>query len=77
MKVEVRLYAMLRKWGPPDGGPLTLELAEGERVAKVTAILGMPQEEELVILINGRPAGLQSVLADGDRLVLFPPVTGG
>jgi len=77
MKVEVQLYATLRKYGPLQEGPLVLDLAEGDQVAQVLEILGMPPDEEKVILVNGRPAKRSSVLTEGDRVVLFPAVAGG
>jgi molybdopterin synthase sulfur carrier subunit len=77
MKIEILLYATLRKYGPPHGGPLTLELKEGDRLGRVLEILGMPPAVEKVMLINGRPANLDTILNEGDKVVLFPPVAGG
>ena len=77
MKVEVQLYATLRKYGPLQEGPLVVDLTEGDQVARVLEILGMPPDEDKVILVNGRPAKRSSVLTEGDRVVLFPAVAGG
>lgn len=77
MRVQVHLYATLRKYGPWDGGPLDMELHEGTRVDKVLESLGIPADVERVILVNGRPAETDTALGDGDRVVLFPPVAGG
>jgi molybdopterin converting factor small subunit len=77
MKVEVQLYATLRKYGPLQEGPLVVDLTEGDQVARVLEILGMPPDEDKVILVNGRPARWSSVLTEGDRVVLFPAVAGG
>jgi molybdopterin converting factor small subunit len=77
MKVEVQLYATLRKYGPLQEGPLVVDLTEGDQVAQVLEILGMPPDEDKVILVNGRPARWSSVLTEGDRVVLFPAVAGG
>jgi sulfur-carrier protein len=77
MRVEVQLYATLRKYGPSRDGPLIMDLAEGDCVARMLEVLGVPPDVEKVILINGRPAGPDSVLRDGDKVVLFPPVAGG
>jgi molybdopterin synthase sulfur carrier subunit len=77
MKVEVQLYATLRKYGPLQEGPLVVDLTEGDQVARVLEILGMPPDEDKVILVNGRPAKWSSVLTEGDRVVLFPAVAGG
>ena len=54
-----------------------MDLAEGGRVIGLIEILGIPLNVERVILINGRPANLDSALKEGDKIVLFPPVAGG
>jgi sulfur-carrier protein len=77
MKVEVELFATLRKYGPPREGAFPVDLAEGERVIGLIEILKIPLNVERVILINGRPANLDSALKEGDKVVLFPPVAGG
>jgi sulfur-carrier protein len=77
MKVEVQLFATLRKFGPQQPGPFMLDLIEGDRLARVLEILGMPPDVEKVLLVNGRPAELHSALNEGDRVVIFPPVAGG
>jgi sulfur-carrier protein len=77
MKVEVQLFATLRKYGPSREGPLTVDLSEGDAVVKMLEALGIPPDVEKVILINGRPAEPDTVLREGDKVVLFPPVTGG
>jgi sulfur-carrier protein len=77
MKVTVILYATLRKYGPAHGGPRVMELIEGDRLRRVLEVLEMPPDLEKVMLINGRPADLNAILQEGDRVVLFPPVAGG
>jgi sulfur-carrier protein len=77
MKVEVQLFATLRKYGPSAEGPLTVDLSEGDTVVKMLEVLGIPPDVEKVILVNGRPAETDIVLRVGDKVVLFPPVTGG
>ena len=54
-----------------------MDLIEGDQLARVLEILGMPPEVEKVMLVNGRPAQLDSILNEGDKVVLFPPVAGG
>jgi len=77
MRVEVRLYSTLRRYGSPDQSPLTLDLPRGSKVSQVLDMLAIPFGEEKVILVNGRPALMDTPLHEGDRLVLFPPVAGG
>ncbi len=77
MKIEVKLFATLRCYGPPQQTPLNLDMPEGSRVSHVLEALSVPTEAEKVITINGRPADENSVLHDGDKLIFFPPVAGG
>ncbi len=77
MKIEVKLFATLRCYGPQQQTPLNLDMPAGSRVAHVLEILSIPTEMEKVISINGRPADENSVLHGGDRLTFFPPAAGG
>lgn len=77
MKVELHLYATLRKFYPPQGGPLSMDLKDGSRVSYLLEHLGIPSDTPRVVLVNGRPAETDAVLQEGDRVVLFPPVAGG
>ena len=44
----------------------------GERVLDGDALA-----DDVNLMQNGTPTGLDSELADGDELAMFPPVTGG
>lgn len=77
MRIEVSLYATLKKYGAPDGAPLQLEIAEGTELADIVRALGIPEDEPVVMLVNGRPGAPDTVLQEKDRVVLFPPVAGG
>ena len=79
MNIDVALFAHLSDYHPDgEGGrhPRTLDLAEGTRVSDVILGLGLP-EQARVVFVNGRHADESSVLSDGDRLAIFPPVAGG
>jgi len=77
MRVEVELFATLRKYGRSQEGPFSVDLAEGDRAGRLLELLGIPPEIERIILINGRPANLESALKEDDKVVIFPPVAGG
>jgi sulfur carrier protein ThiS len=79
MTVELALFAYLSQYQPDgEGGrhARPLDLADGTTVADLIAQLGLPDEPRVVFL-NGRHAGDEQVLSDGDRLAIFPPVAGG
>lgn len=79
MRVEVVLFAHLSSFQPDgEGGrhARTFELADYTTVGDVIATLGLPDEPR-VVFVNNRHASDDRVLAEGDRLAIFPPVAGG
>ncbi len=80
IRVEVRLYATLRKYHPEGkvGEALVRELAEGTTVQKLLENeLRVPPGEVKTVFVNGVSRSFDHVLADGDRVGIFPPVAGG
>jgi molybdopterin converting factor small subunit len=81
MKIEVKLFANLRKLLPPHthGSTATLEVDEGLTVAGLLEQLQVPKEMAQLVLVNGvnieREHG--RTLAEGDTVSVFPPVAGG
>jgi sulfur-carrier protein len=59
---------------PPEG---VLALPEPIDVAALVSMLDIPPEEVKLIFVNGKRADTDQVLAEGDRVGLFPPVGGG
>jgi molybdopterin converting factor small subunit len=79
MKVQVKLLATLRSKLPPEArGSTTLELEPGATVEAVLAKLGISDGQVHGVLINDAvETDRTRPLADGDSLVLLPPVAGG
>lgn len=80
IKVEVRLYATLRRYRPEleVGEPLSLNLEEGTTVEQLLEEgLGISTEVVKTIFVNGIAQSPGHVLADADRVGIFPPVGGG
>ena len=80
IRVEARLYATLKKYHPEGkiGEALIRELAEGTTVQKfLENELGVPPDEVKIVFVNGITRSFDHVLADGDRVGIFPPVGGG
>ena len=80
MKVEARVYATLRRYLPEDKreNPIMLELPDGTTVGEVVEkVLKIPPDAVKVVFVNGRHVPFEHVLADGDRVGIFPPVAGG
>ncbi|MHB9003301.1 MAG: MoaD/ThiS family protein [Coriobacteriia bacterium] len=79
MHIQLALFAKFSSRYPDsDGGrgarDLTIE--SGTTVGEVVAGLGLTNEPRITF-VNGRHAADERVLAEKDRLALFPPVAGG
>ena len=79
MKVEVRVFATLRKYMPElgIGEPKIVELPEGTTFAELRDQLELPAAEDKVIMRNGLQTELDELIADGDRIAYIPAVAGG
>jgi len=80
VKIEVRLFATLAEFLPPDGratGNAVLEVPDGSTVADVVSRLGIPPALSRIALVNGEDASPERRLAARDVVTLFPPLAGG
>ncbi len=79
MKVEVRVFAGLQKYinGVSSGVPFEVELGPEATGMELLNKLDIPKEEAFVLMVNGCRVELGSVLKEGDRIGIFPPVGGG
>ncbi len=74
MRITVKLFASFRQ-GRFDARPM--EFADGTTAGEIVRHLAIPEHEVTLVFINGRHGNLESELADGDEMALFPPVGGG
>lgn len=74
MQVTVKLFANFRIGRFKEA---TREYDPAPTVRRIVEDLGIPDSEVGIIFINGRGAGMDQALADGDDLSLFPLVGGG
>ncbi len=81
MKIEIKLFANLKKLLPPDaeGRTATLEVEDGLTVAALVEQLQIPKEMAQLVLINGIniEGEYSRTLQEGDTVSVFPPVAGG
>jgi len=79
LKIEVRVFATLRRYVPElgVGEPKKMELPEGTTFDELRKQLGLPAEEIKIIMRNGIQAEMGDVIADGDRIAYVPAVGGG
>jgi sulfur-carrier protein len=79
MKIEVVLYAQLACLLPGErtGNATTMDVEEGCTVRDVLVSLNVPLNAPKILFVNGRHAKDDQVLAEGNRLAVFPPIAGG
>jgi len=73
------LAATLRKYVPGYNGETGYEVSvePGTTVGDVSRLLGIPEKEIKLIMIDGLAADKDATLAGNERVALFPAVGGG
>lgn len=79
MKVGLRLQAILRRYRPAGftGDVIEMDLANGATVRDAVEALSVPVNLIHAVFINEEQGALDTALAEGDRVRVFPPVVGG
>lgn len=79
IRVHVLLFGDLRRYLPAgsEGRATWLELAPGTPVRGVLDQLSLPEGIHTFYVINHVKQPEDTILQDGDRLCIFPPMTGG
>lgn len=78
ISVRLQLFADLRRFlAKGVAGPLEVPLEPGATVRQLLEVAGIPLNEEITIGLNGEQGDLDSVLRNGDEVVLFSPMEGG
>ena len=79
VRIEVRLYATLRRYCPaPDQeNSLLLQVPEDMSLNDLLERLKVPKQEAKILFVNNRSQSIDYVLRDGDRVGIFPQVAGG
>lgn len=73
--VTIKLFATLGKFMPPAAD--SYPIAPGTTVKQLLAAIEVPQEKAKLIFVNGSRSDINTVLDNGDRVGIFPPVGGG
>ncbi len=79
VRVTVKLFATLREYAPSGSArePLRAEIRDGGSVTDLVRILHIPKDLPRIVMVNSRPASLESALEEGDTVSLFPAIGGG
>ena len=75
--IDVRLFATLPLRSTTGRKEFQIAARPGLTVREIVVAEGLDVGEVHIILRNGSHATLDSFVADGDRLGLFPPIGGG
>jgi sulfur-carrier protein len=80
MKIQLNLFASLSRFLPDpreSGFSNLMEIAEGTTIKALLEALQIPPELPKIIFLNGIHADPPTILKEGDRLGVFPPLAGG
>ena len=73
IRITVLLGGNLRKEAGEGRQEFEVELTSGAHVEDLLSRLGLPHDRVKMIMVNGRGDTLDTPIADGDRVALFPP----
>ena len=78
MKIRVKLYTILKKYGE---GKIDenhyMNLAEHETLLELAAYLGIPEKQGKVFLVNGSPRPKEYRLSEEDEVKILGFIGGG
>lgn len=82
MKVQLKLFATLSTYLPPDAekNAVNLDVEPGLTIHQLIDRYQVPREQVHLVLLNGHfiaESGRDAALSDGDALAIWPPVAGG
>lgn len=75
MGIEIKCFATLAKYLPDNGDDYPVD--SGETVLSLIRKLGIPEKDVTIVFVNNLRSPVETPVADGDRVGLFPPVGGG
>ncbi|MGE5593944.1 MAG: MoaD/ThiS family protein [Betaproteobacteria bacterium] len=77
MKVTVEISKVLVAIRPGLAETTEIELPEGASVGDALAAAGLPQGLWGIVVIGSRVGTASTKLSPGDKVTVFPPVSGG
>ena len=79
IEIEIRFFHGLNRYLPPGEGEYSrrLRTPPGLTVDEVLIRLGVPRDQPMVLLVDGRPVKPDHVLRTGDVLSALRPAEGG
>ncbi len=75
--IHAQAFGNLRRFFPEGREEADFRLPEGSRVIDLIRLIGLPDDEVWMVSVDDVLAEEGQDLADGDRVKLFSPVSGG
>ena len=73
--IEIKLYATLLPYAPANASCYPIE--SGTSIEKLIEKLQIPRDQVKLVFSNGIKCDPGTLIQDGDRIGVFPPVGGG
>lgn len=79
MKVILKLFGRLKDISSfsDNRNNITITLNDGAKILDILDKIKIPKEHIALILINNKTSDFDSVLNEGDIVILYPPIAGG
>lgn len=75
LTIEIKLYATLQSYTPSNASSYSVE--SGTSIEKIVEALNIPKDQIKLIFSNGVRCDVGTIVQDGDRIGIFPPIGGG
>jgi sulfur-carrier protein len=75
LKIDIKLFATLQSYSPPNAASYPVEA--GTSIEKIIEALNIPKDQVKLIFSNNVRCDVESIVQDGDRIGIFPPIGGG
>ncbi|SFR16255.1 hypothetical protein SAMN05660706_1393 [Desulfoscipio geothermicus DSM 3669] len=67
----------MSKYRPEGQKEIAIELPQGAKMISILDYFGIPPEEPILIVKNGRTATTEDALSEGDLIIVLPLLEGG
>lgn len=74
MRITIKCFATLSDHTPPDGA---LDVPDAITIGGLLPLLRLGPDDIKLIFVNSKNSSMDTVLADGDQVGIFPAVGGG
>lgn len=77
MRIQIYLGLNLIEFSPDKQRAFLLDVEISSTVRDVYSKLGIPFDEDVLITVNEKLTSLSTVLHEGDKIKLYPLLSGG